>query len=192
MTDLKKFIGLIIVIGLLMTGCSDSSEEWKETASSYTTVETTQSIQTEQTVVVHVSGCVKNPGIYILSSNERYSDAIKAAGGATKDANVDAINLAKKVIDEEKIYIPSIDEKYTQPIPIVEQTNEKKTNNQLVNINTADSKTLQSLSGIGKTRANQIVEYRESHGKFKTIDDIKQVPGIKEAVFSKIKDYIMV
>jgi competence protein ComEA len=180
----KKIACFILLCLVLLVGCT-VDDEWSETE-----VVTENEVSTEETtsatLCVYVCGAVKTPGVYELPANSRYADAIKIAGGITKKGNPNSLNLAQKVTDGEKIYIP------LQGEAEEETTLVSSSSNGLININTADEETLQTLSGIGKAKAEQIVAYRQSHGNFKTIEEIMQVPGIKEGAFAKIKDSITV
>lgn len=142
-------------------------------------------------IFVHISGAVKNPGVIELSSDSRVIDAIKACGGTRDDANLDAINLAVKLKDEDKIYIPTFDE--TKDIKNYNfKSNDKsisENNSSLININTADIEELKKIPGVGEKTAEKIIEYREKT-PFKTIDDIKNIDGIGKKKFDSLKDFI--
>ena len=159
-------------------------------------------VETEgQKFIVYVCGAVQVPDIYEMKAQERIADAISKAGGFSEEADKNYINLAEPVWDGMKIYIPTeqeVKEGYSeQPdtggITLRSQTG---TNDGIssakININTADEEQLKKLNGIGDSRAKDIVEYRELHGGFKKIEDIMQVPGIKNGMFEKIKDDIEV
>jgi competence protein ComEA len=135
----------------------------------------------DQEIFVHVGGRVKNPGLVKLNSDARVIDAINKAGGMYDDADIDSINLAKKLEDEEKIYVASIEEQLNPT--------ESTSKNELININRAQSDQLQTLPGIGPKMAEKIINYRQDNS-FKNIEDIMQVPGIGEKKFEEIKDYI--
>ena len=135
----------------------------------------------DEEIYVHVSGRVKNPGLVKLSSDARVIDAINKAGGMYDDADIDSINLAKKLEDEEKIYVAKIGEE--------SGTGESSSKSKTININRADLESLQSLPGIGPKMAQKIIDYRQDKS-FKNIEDIMQVPGIGEKKFEEIKDYI--
>lgn len=159
---------------------------------------------------VDIKGEVINPAIYTMDSSSRVIDVIKAAGGLTENANTSVINLSKKITDEMVIIIYSNNEvedfkktkeleKQVQESCIQKDENslkndacvgEASSNTGLISINTATEEELSSLSGIGPSKAKQIIEYRNSSGPFKTIEDIKQVPGIGESIYDQIKDYI--
>ncbi len=156
----------------------------------------------EETIIVHVAGAVINQGIVKIKENSRIDDVIKAAGGTTEEADLNNVNLAYVVEDGQKIYIPSKNEtiKYSEKIETVTDgpgsTNIEEGNNEkaggLININTANQIKLQELPGIGEATALKIINYREENGKFKTIEDIKNVSGIGDSKYESIKDLICV
>lgn len=139
-------------------------------------------------IMVHISGQVYNPGLVILEAGSRLIDAVELAGGLKKDADLDKINLAKKLSDEEKIYIPKIGEEYIEE---VYKSSNSSTTSGKININTCTKEELMSLPGIGEVLADRIMKYR-SENKFQTIEDIKNVSGIGEKRFEDIKDLIIV
>ena len=134
-------------------------------------------------IYVYVCGQVNNPGVVCLPVDARVYQAIEAAGGLTNEASEGLINHAELLADGQMVYVPMEGEEYT--IAVSES-------DQKVNINTASKDSLMTLPGIGESRAQDIIDYRESSGGFQTIEDIMQVSGIKEAAFDKIKDYIKV
>ena len=141
-------------------------------------------------VMVHISGAVNNPGIVKLDSSKRIVDALELAGGARDDADLDRINLAAKVHDEEKIYIPKIGEENIDTIsPLISGTSESGNSSGKININTADLSELQKIPGVGEKTAQKILDYR-SNSSFSSIEDIKNVPGIGDKKFEAMKDYI--
>lgn len=164
-------------------------------------------------ILVHVSGAVNKEGIVELKIDSRISDAIDKAGGVREDATIEDINLAYKLEDGMKIHIPTKQEKEnvnTTDI-VKEETTEKyitsssgivgenklKKNTQntqslKVNINTATQTQLETLPGIGPSTATKIMAYRKEKGKFDKIEDIKEISGIGDAKFEKIKDFISV
>ena len=142
----------------------------------------------EETILVHVAGQVANPGVVELKQGDRIQNAIEKAGGILETANLSNINLASFVEDGMKIYIPSVTE--NNEINISNQ--EEAVLNSKININTANQTQLEELEGIGEITALRIIEYRKQNGKFKTIEDLKNVKGIGDAKFDKIKDDIEV
>lgn len=151
-----------------------------------------------ENIIVHVSGCVNKEGIVELPINSRVIDAINYAGGVKENADLSEINLASILEDGIKIYIPSLQEKtenalnQNNELNISSKINENISSNstQKININTATQEQLDTLPGIGQSTALKIIEYRKENGKFKKIKDIKQVKGIGEAKFNKLKDLI--
>lgn len=142
----------------------------------------------KETIKVHIYGAVKNPGLIELIEGSRINDAIEIAGGLTEEADISKINLAYILSDGEKIYIASINDKDIQNI----EENVQNSQTQKININTAGILDLTSLDGIGETLAKSIVEYRNKNGKFLKLEDIKNVSGIGDSKFEKIKDSICV
>lgn len=141
-------------------------------------------------IMVHISGQVYNPGIVELELGNRVIDAVKLAGGLKKDADIDRINLAKKLVDEEKIYIPEIGEEISNDISVESKSSYKEESGK-ININSCSREELISLPGIGEAIADKIIEYREAT-PFKTIEDIKNVSGIGDKKFEAIKELIIV
>lgn len=160
--------------------------------------------QNSETIVIHITGEVKKEGVIYLEEGARIIDAIKEAGGETKQADLSQVNLAYELQDGQKIYIPNKNEKITEYI--VDNSNENLMNNQntnksdsgsndkniKININTATLAELDNLPGIGPSTAQKIIEYREKNGKFKKIEDIQNVKGIGEAKYEDIKEKITV
>lgn len=143
--------------------------------------------------LVHICGAVKEPGVYSLPEGSRVVDAIRAAGGLTQDASERDVNQASVVADGMQIVVPTLEEVknggYTWGAAA---KGGGETEDGLVDINTADAALLMTLPGIGQTRADAIVAYREQHGSFSTIKDIMKVDGIKEGSFAKLRDRITV
>ena len=156
-------------------------------------------------IYVDVCGHVKNPGVYQLTEESRVFEAIEKAGGMTKNAAAASVNQAERLTDGQQIYIPSEDEqkesRESGTYPAVRGADEgnMKTgaadslmDNGKVNLNTASKEELLSLTGIGDVKADAIVKYREEHGSFQSVEDLKKIEGIKDGVFNKIKDRITV
>ena len=152
-------------------------------------------------VYVDVKGAVKKPGVYKLVSGSRVIDAINISGGLLKNSNTGYINLSKILKDSDivKIYTnEEVDKMSKEEIKDIDSENKiedeiiKEEENILVNINTATISELDKLDGIGEAKAKAIVEYRNQNGEFKSIEDIKNVSGISESLFEKIKNFITV
>lgn len=152
-----------------------------------------QDKQEDITITVYVSGEVNFPGLVELPSDSRIADAIKACGDFTPLADKAKINLAQKLTDGMQIQVSSkapVNNSNEQ----VNDTNSNSPNNNsssnLININTATKEDLDTLPGIGPATAQKIIDYRQEHGNFSSIEDIKNVKGIGEAKFSKMQDKI--
>ena len=172
------------------------------------------------TVKVYVCGAVRNPDVYELSREDRMMDAVEAAGGFESGAAKEYLNLAATLSDGEKIYIPTnaeIEEALSEGLEIYGAEVNITTNSPgvslvgsatdpvtgsesegainaagMVNINTADKTTLMTLPGIGESKADKIIDYRQKNGAFRSIEDIMLVGGIKEGLYNKVKDKICV
>lgn len=154
-------------------------------------------------IIVHITGEIINDGIIEIEEGSRIADVIEEAGGITEEADLSKVNLAYQVSDGQKIYIPNVNEKEDESQTSSEEyiTNEagnniiiegKEVSSEKVNINTAMQTELETLNGIGPSTALKIINYRNENGKFETIEDIKNVPGIGEQKFENIKEDICV
>lgn len=158
-------------------------------------------------ILVHISGCVKEEKVVTLKSGSRIQDAINSAGGLSKDADLTNINLAYILEDGEKIYIPKKGEKLSEDSliysessvgtdasvrPSSSSTSSSNHKTSKININKAGQAELETIPGIGPSTALKIVTYREENGKFKSIEDIKNVSGIGDAKYEQMKEYITV
>ena len=136
---------------------------------------------TGQMIYVYVCGQVNEPGVYALSREARICDALEMAGGVTEDGWPEALNQAEHMTDGQTLYVPSHDE--TTEV-------QSEAEDGLVDINRANKEQLMTLPGIGESKADVIIQYREEHGAFVSPEELMQIPGIKEGVFNKIKDKI--
>lgn len=179
------------LIGDSENGRFPSAESTSITASS----ETSSDI-----VICDVSGAVKNPMVVELKKGERIGDAIEAAGGLTAKADISNINRAAVVSDGDKILIPEAgtspqSDSQTSTDPQNSLNNgidTTETASGKININSADSATLQQINGIGPVTADKIIEYRKTNGGFTKIEDLKNVNGIGDKTFEKMKDYVTI
>lgn len=148
-------------------------------------------------VYVDVDGAVVRPGVYRLKDGARVSQAIDAAGGLTAEADVAGLNRASKVTDGQKIYVPTVGEQQAAAAVGGAESGAATTpgagsSSELVNINTASAAELQTLSGIGPSMAQSIIDERTKNGAFASVDDLMRVSGIGEKKLAKIKDCICV
>ncbi len=192
---MKRLITAVILL-FLLEGCAAKDETVFGIADSSSVniesevLDETESCSSEYEpadIFVYVCGSVNSPGVYKLKEGSRVYEAIEAAGGLTGDADAELVNQAGFLSDGQQIRIYSKEETANASDNIqgaYEDTAQK------VNINTADKAKLTTLPGIGESRAQDIIKYREEHGSFSSIEDIKNVTGIKDKLFEKIKDYI--
>ena len=169
----------------------------------------TENIETNdsQSFVVYVSGYVNNPGVYELSAGSRVIDAIDAAGGYSKEAYDNYLNLASLISDGQMIYVPSEEEVSQGNVESIagngstsgigvngnggnSGSNGTGNSGGLVNINSASKEELMTLPGIGESKADKIIAYREANGRFNSPEGIMEISGIKDGLYNKIKDKI--
>lgn len=154
-----------------------------------------QQAQTEY--AVYICGAVKHPGVYRFTQAARVCDVVEAAGGFTKNAAAASVNQARYITDGEQIEILSKkqwqkSQKQAQESAPSENSNSTVQDSGKVNINTASETELMTLSGVGQSKAKAIIDYRTQNGSFGSVEEIMQVPGIKEGVYNQIKDSIIV
>lgn len=172
---------------LWLSGCSEAEEM---RFFSGETTETTYSeagdypgvLEETPQILVYVCGAVQEPGVVAIDEDARIVDAIQLAGGMCEEAAEDYVNLAAKLTDGEKIYIPTKAE--VAKWEVAEKADTK------VNINTADADALCTLPGIGESKAKDIIAYREKNGSFKTLEELMEVSGIKESLYEGLADRI--
>lgn len=135
-------------------------------------------------VVVHVCGAVKRPGVYSLPAGSRVYEAVEKAGGAKGQAQLEGVNLARHLTDGERVYIPHRGESFSTPSTLSQTP--------LIDLNRATVKELESLPGIGEELARRIIEYREENGSIQSVEELLEVKGIGEGKFEEIKDKVCV
>lgn len=185
---MRRYFYCLCIMLLCLTGC-----EKEETAVICESVEQEEidlkeklpvKEEEKSEICVYVCGQVKNPGVYELPADMRIADAIEAAGGMTEQAAQTYLNQAAFLEDGQKVYVPDQEE--------AEEKLQLSTEQRKVNLNTAGISELTTLSGVGESKAQAIIRYREENGGFCSIDEIMKIEGIKEGVFQKIKDHIVV
>ncbi len=196
--DFWKALCVCIIIPLLtVTGCGAGSEDISYEAGleeysdeeTYSENETYSEDSTGSSAYVYVCGRVRRAGVYSVSADSRVYEVLNLAGGVCEDADISNINQAMKIEDGQQIYVPSINER-EEAGP--DRAGSAPADDGLVNINSADATELMTLTGIGASRAQAIIDYRNENGSFEKAEDIMNVSGIKEGMFSKIKDSIKV
>ena len=160
---------------VITQGCQKQTE-----AMSILKEDTKPQEEKSEILCVFVCGAVKCPGVYELPKGSRIYEAIEQAGGLKKSADITGVNQAQVLEDEMQVFVPTKGE------------GNESTESGKVNINMATKEELMTLSGIGESKADSIIQYREQQGKFQNIEDIMNISGIKDGLFQKIKDYITV
>ncbi len=153
--------------------------------------------QESEACYVYVCGAVEAPGVYMLNTGDRIYEAIALAGGLTEEANTSTVNQAEKVSDGQMIFVPTREEAAAGIVSVsemgVENTSEQESvSDGKVNLNTATLAELMTLSGIGESKAQSILDYRNKNGAFSSVEEIMNVDGIKEGLYNRIKDSIRV
>lgn len=174
--------------------------EWEDSAElilQEENLETSQEkAEEKETMVIDVKGAVVKPGVYEAQSGDRVIDLIQLAGGLQENADQNQINFAMKVEDEMVLYLPVIgeEEKHNNggTTPNFGSFAATSSDNGKVNLNTATESELQTLTGIGPAKAAAIIEYRDTNGPFKEIEQLKEISGIGDKTFEKLKEEISV
>jgi competence protein ComEA len=183
----REQIGALVLVGLLVAGLvlrvALAPKPGNFVVEPPTEVSTEAETEKEVNyIVVHVAGAVARPGVYSLPEGARVHEAVTAAGGALAEADPHALNLAEPLYDGRRITVPLVMGKQDQPGGPVESGK--------VNINEADVQQLETLPGIGPTKAAAIYNYRDKNGPFRSLDDLAQVPGIGPKTVESLKEYI--
>lgn len=189
--NLLKLKGVLLgtLIVVFLGGCSKDTAEYVDTLEAKveeTIEEQGQSEAETQSIYVYVCGQVVNPGVYTLPEGSRVCDVFELAGGFTEAAATDYWNQAKLLVDGEMIYVPTLEEAKNRQLKTEEENDGK------VNINTASQEELMTIPGIGASKAAAIISYRQENGPFSSIEELMNVAGIKDGVYSKMKDYIKI
>lgn len=142
-------------------------------------------------ITVDVKGAVKSPGIYDLPIGSRVNDAVQKAGGLTEQADSKSLNLAQKVSDEALVYVPTKGEESASQ-QAGSGTASSTSKEKKINLNKASLEELKQVKGLGGKRAQDIIDHRETNGKFKSVDELKKVSGIGAKTIEKLKDYVTV
>ncbi len=181
-----KMIMIIVCCVWMTTGCrqQETVSLQTETATEEDVTEDS-SVKDGEQIYVYVCGHVNQPGVYALDDGSRVCDALEKAGGVLEDARAEALDQAVCVTDGQTIYVPGMED--TQ-----EAVQSSQESDGLVDINQAGEEELMTLPGIGQSKAAVIIQYREEHGDFQSIEELMNIPGIKQGVFDKIKNSIKV
>ncbi|MFC4709641.1 helix-hairpin-helix domain-containing protein [Enterococcus eurekensis] len=182
-----------IVFLMYQKGSNEEELLWETVESNVSSVtESTDLAQEDLVILVDIKGEIKQPGVYELAHDARLNELILLAGGFTENAEVRQINLAEKLSDQQMIYVPNQDELTFSIDQLVEDEEDMSQSSTTVNINTADLTELQQLPGVGPSKAQAIIAYREENGLFKSIEGLLEVSGFGEKTFEKLKDSIVI
>ena len=184
---------LVLIIGGLFYFNQNKTEDYSGVSFSNISNETNNKDEKaenrhDEKIFVDVKGAVKHPGVFETTKDKRVKDLIEEAGGLLDDADTSTLNLSQRVKDQMVIYVLKHGEKPKQ----ISDGGSSSSNTDVININTANKERLMKISGVGKTKAEAIISYREKNGDFKKKEDITKVHGIGKATFEKIKDKIEV
>ena len=216
MKQKKKILWMLLPV-LIFVGCgtqdsilkrgqpeTGSLEEQQDTETVYNVESETQNEKPEQEekplqewIYVDVCGAVRNPGVYRIEAGSRVFQVLEQAGGCTEEASLETVNQADLLSDGQKIRIYTREEAEQMGDDLRDESQGMETDSQTtsdgrVDINRAGKEELMTLTGIGETRAQAILAYRESHGKFSSVEELMQVEGIKEKTYEKLKDQIRI
>lgn len=174
-------------------GSSESAEvSTQEISSELEEIE----LETQETLLyVYICGAVNKPGVYTLPEGSRVCDLFVAAGGLADDAATDYWNQARILVDGEMLYVPTVEEakeRYSGGLEDSYQVADANNASGKINLNTASVEQLMEIPGIGESKARAIINYRDTNGGFSSIEEVMNIEGIKEGVFSKMKEYIVI
>ncbi len=205
---MKRKIWMVLLWAFLLTtvsACNNNKTVYLETSADEEAGETEQEQteederkesteeETQQTLCyVYICGAVAKPGVYAVPSHARVYEVISLAGGLLAEAGEQAVNQAREVVDGEMIRVPTKEELIAGEAEQSFGDEGTEAQDGLVDINRADAAELMTLPGIGASKADSIISYREENGGFSSIEDIMNVEGIKEGVFNRIKEHIKV
>lgn len=210
MQRLKLLYFILVVFTIFLAGCKKTEAVIFEAESSGTITEEPESAKsgealeekgetpekeaglgTVKSCFVYVCGEVHKPGVYELPTGSRIFEALELAGGVTENGAEDFLNQAEAVKDGQKITVPSLEEA-EKGIAFLDSGYDGIEESTFIDLNSADKERLMTLPGIGDSKAESIIQYREEHGAFKNIEELKNITGIKDGVYNKIKDSITV
>lgn len=198
----KLVIGLIVIVlifsAIVYVVSNNNEESYEGIYLNSQELEEVANVEEIEKIKIHIIGEINNPGIYELDIGSRIQDAIISAGGTNINADLDKVNLAYELEDGQKIKIPSIFDEQTAYIyndsgenVLVQDENSSQISKK-VNINKATETELQEINGVGPSLAQKIITYRNENGKFKSIEDLKNVSGIGEKKYEIIKEYVSI
>lgn len=197
--------GILFVLCICSCGKDTASYIQSETEPSQKTETEIEKIESQETdtegtdaeteevlLYVYVCGEIQCSGVYTLPTGSRVCDLFAAAGGLTENAAVEYWNQASLLTDGQMLYVPSIEEAMERGLENSSAAADTNDTSGKINLNTATLEQLMQIPGIGEAKAKAILNYRETNGGFSSIEEVMNIEGIKEGVFSKMKEYIVV
>ena len=197
----KKFIKVLCFscICLLAAACGEKENVYFQSETSVAETQRSEAVPETEKCFVYICGAVNTPGVYEVTQNARLYEVIEAAGGLTEDAAEESVNQAREIVDGEMVRILTQEEAAKDGLEEAGERTETGVDGETaqdsdgrIDLNLATAAELMTLSGIGQTKADSIIRYREKNGSFSSVEEIKQVEGIKEGVYNRIKDHIKV
>ena len=181
---MRRYGIVLLIVAMLfdLTACKAKQNATFDLDAKDTQEETKSSKEANTDIYVYVCGAVEQEGVYKLPAGSRIYEAVEMAGGFREDAATAEVNQAEVLQDEARVYVPTFAEAFAD-----EAENDGK-----INLNKATKEELMTLPGVGTSRAESIIQYRDENGGFKSIEEIMLISGIKEGLFEKIKDLIKV
>ena len=191
----KLYFAVLFLLISILAGCKDQAAEVSLSTEIKNEITTGQECISEHLIYVYINGAVKHPGVYPVKEGSRIFTVIEQAGGFTEKAKEECLNQAEPVSDGQEVRVLTKKEYQRSRKQDYEEAKETVSASRTVNkinINTAPVQDLMTLPGIGQTKAAAIIEYRDKNGSFTEMEQIKNVSGIGDATFSKLKDMITV
>ncbi|QGH34992.1 hypothetical protein GI584_13500 [Gracilibacillus salitolerans] len=186
------YLVLVVAAILLWLLIDPSREEPNEVADQIMEENNSEMLEEEELVPteykIDIKGEIKNPGVYQVTENDRVEDVIHLAGGFSSNADNQMINLAERVYDEMVIYVPAKGENAEEKQQVIDTGND----DQQVKVNIASIEEMQTIPGIGEVKANAIIEYRETYGRFEKLEDLTKVSGIGDKTVEKLEEYVRI
>ncbi|WP_265457424.1 helix-hairpin-helix domain-containing protein [Enterococcus sp. HY326] len=186
------FLGLAVIGGFLIFRNQQKELNYETDFSQLIEKESSTIESSSSPIYIDVKGAVHIPGLYQIAPESRLIEAIELAGGFTAEADQSQLNFALKLADQQVIYVPKVGEEPLNTFQSPDNSGGPSGEADKVNINTADLAELQTLSGIGEKKAQDIINYRQANGSFANIEDLTKVSGIGEKTLEKLKDFITV
>lgn len=195
---LSLFMAVLLSI-ILNSGCNakqetilELQEEIPNSSVSSEQISNPNCVEVPKNIYVYICGAINEPGVYEMPEVCRLYEVVEKAGGLRDDASASYLNQAEILTDGQKIYVPTVEEVTISAESNASDFSDSSENSELIDINTASVNELMTLTGVGESRALSIISFREENGKFQKKEDIMKVTGIKEGLYNKIKDQIMV